>query len=107
MIQTPVVHGRTVDGETRCVHYGTVLDVVAIRFRCCDRYYPCFSCHAEAETHPVLRWPTDKWQENAILCGVCRTELSIVSYRAAAVCPACGAGFNPGCATHFPLYFEE
>jgi len=104
---TPVVHGRTVDGETRCVHYGTALDVVAIRFRCCDRYYPCFSCHAEAETHPVLRWPARTWRENAILCGVCRTELSIDTYRAATACPVCDAGFNPGCATHFPLYFEE
>ena len=107
MAQAPVVHGRTIDGETRCVHYGTALDVVAIRFRCCDRDYPCISCHAEAETHPVLRWPALQWQENAILCGVCRTELSIDAYRVAAACPACGAGFNPGCATHFPLYFEE
>lgn len=107
MTEIPVVHGRTVDAETRCVHYSTVLDVVAIRFRCCDRYYPCISCHWEAETHPVLRWPADTWQERAILCGVCRAELSIHAYRVASACTRCGAGFNPGCATHFRLYFEE
>lgn len=31
---TPVVHGPTVDDQTRCVHYQTDLDVIAIRFAC-------------------------------------------------------------------------
>ncbi|HEU0182405.1 MAG TPA: CHY zinc finger protein [Agromyces mariniharenae] len=103
----PVVHGATVDDQTRCIHYRTELDVVAIRFACCGRYYPCHACHAESETHPARQWPRDAGGEHAILCGVCRTELTIDAYRATDVCPACGAAFNPGCRLHAHLYFED
>jgi hypothetical protein len=40
MTRTPEVFGKTVDEHTRCVHYATELDIIAIRFACCDRYYP-------------------------------------------------------------------
>ena len=104
---TPVVHGATVDGQTRCIHYRTELDVVAIRIACCGRYYPYYACHAEAESHPARQWPRDAGGEHAILCGVCRTELTIDAYRATDDCPACGAAFNPGCRLHAHLYFED
>jgi uncharacterized CHY-type Zn-finger protein len=43
-----------------------------------------------------------------VYCGNCHTTLSISSYLACAnTCPACGAAFNPGCANHYPLYFEQ
>lgn len=100
------VYGNTVDEATRCVHYRTAVDVVAIRFLCCDRYYPCFQCHAEAEPHPPVRWPESRWGERAILCGVCRFELTIVDYRSVTACPRCGAAFNERCAAHAHLYFE-
>lgn len=100
------VHGQTVDEQTRCVHYRSALDVVAIRFHCCRRFYPCHRCHAEAETHPATQWPRDEWEHPAILCGVCRGVLSIRSYQAVHACPACGAPFNDACAAHAPLYFE-
>ena len=41
------VFGKTVDEHTRCEHYATELDIIAIRFACCDRYYPCHHCHSE------------------------------------------------------------
>ena len=66
-----------------------------------------FPCHAEAESHPARQWPRDAGGEHAILCGVCRTELTIDAYRATDECPACGAAFNPGCRLHAHLYFED
>jgi uncharacterized CHY-type Zn-finger protein len=41
-----------------------------------------------------------------VLCGVCRTELTIDTYLAADVCPHCGSGFNERCRLHTHLYFE-
>ena len=53
MTRTPEVFGPTVDDHTRCVHYATELDIIAIRFACCDRYYPCHLCHSETADHPA------------------------------------------------------
>jgi uncharacterized CHY-type Zn-finger protein len=102
----PRVHGQTVDDETRCVHYRTAVDIVAIKFACCGRFYPCFQCHADGETHPARQWPVGQWAEQAILCGACHGTLSIDDYREATRCPRCGAGFNDGCRAHAHLYFE-
>ena len=100
------VYGKTVDDATRCVHYHTSKDVIAIKFKCCQRFYPCFLCHQECETHPASQWPEAEWQEEAILCGVCRTELTIILYRNSTCCPHCGAEFNERCKDHAHLYFE-
>lgn len=100
------VYGRTTDDATRCVHYQTPADIVAIKFTCCGRFYPCFQCHSECETHPALQWPETQWSEKAILCGECRTEMTITDYRQTTKCLSCGAGFNPGCSTHAHLYFQ-
>lgn len=102
----PTVLGRTVDERTRCVHYRTPLDVIAIRFACCGQYYPCHLCHEESADHPARPWPANAHAERAVLCGVCWTELTIAEYLATAGCPTCGALFNPRCALHHPLYFE-
>ena len=102
----PAVLGPTVDDETRCVHYRTPLDVVAIRFACCGEFYPCHLCHAEAADHPAQQWPLSARGERAILCGVCGHVLTIAEYLEASGCPACAAPFNPGCALHAHLYFE-
>ncbi|WP_223691987.1 CHY zinc finger protein [Leifsonia poae] len=100
------IHGRPVDDQTRCVHYATELDVVAIRFRCCGDYYPCHLCHEECAGHPAEQWPLAERDRLAVLCGVCSTELSIAGYLETTGCPACGADFNPGCRLHTGLYFE-
>ena len=103
--QRPEVHGPVVDDQTRCGHYGSPLDVIAIRFACCDRYYPCYLCHAESEDHPATQWPLDAFSTQAILCGVCSEGLRISQYLEVDACPSCGAVFNPGCKLHRYLYF--
>ena len=103
-----IVHGVELDAETRCAHWHGPTDVIAMRFACCDTYYACFECHAELESHPAVVWPRDRFDELAVRCGVCRTELSCNEYFACDhVCPRCGARFNPGCANHHHLYFES
>lgn len=102
----PPVLGPVVDDETRCIHYRTPLDVVAIRFACCGAYYPCHLCHAETADHPAQQWPLEARGERAVLCGVCGHELTIAEYLVADACPHCAAPFNPGCRLHTHLYFE-
>ena len=100
------VRGAAVDDETRCVHYRGPLDIVAIRFHCCDEFYPCFRCHADAADHAASAWPRERFDDRAVLCGVCRTTLTITAYLAADGCPSCAAPFNPGGRFHHDLYFE-
>ena len=100
-----VVLGKTVDEQARCVHYSEPTDVVAIKFRCCGSYYPCFECHLECADHQAQQWPANEWDEKAILCGVCKTEQPIRTYLGVHCCPHCGADFNEGCRLHRHLYF--
>ncbi|MBW8762036.1 MAG: hypothetical protein JF592_05550 [Microbacterium sp.] len=102
----PPVLGPVVDGQTRCVHYRTELDIVAIRFACCGDYYPCHLCHAEVAGHDSSPWPIEARSARAVLCGVCGDELSIAEYLEVTACPSCASSFNPGCALHAHLYFE-
>lgn len=102
----PPVRGAAVDAQTRCVHYGTLLDVVAIRFACCDEYYPCRLCHDGAVGHPTTTWPASDRDRHVVMCGVCSAELTIAEYRGTESCPACRTAFNPGCSLHDHLYFD-
>lgn len=99
------VHGLLVDDQTRCVHYCGDRDVIAIRFVCCDRYFPCFACHAAVADHAPRRWPAHERHARAVLCGVCAHELTIGEYLPVEACPRCAAAFNPGCRLHHDLYF--
>ena len=101
----PHVRGALVDTETRCVHYATPLDVIAIEFACCGEFYPCHLCHAAEAGHPAARWPVSASGQRAILCGVCGHLLTIHEYSGAESCPGCAARFNPGCKLHWDLYF--
>jgi uncharacterized CHY-type Zn-finger protein len=102
-----VIYGKIVDDQTRCEHYHTQRDVIAIRFKCCSNYYPCFQCHEETADHPAQIWLKSERETRAILCGVCKHELTIHEYLAGEnKCPACTADFNPGCRLHHHLYFE-
>lgn len=102
---TPV-YGVGVDLETRCAHYHGPTDVIAIRFPCCDRFYPCHACHEAVADHDPVRWPATDADAPAVLCGGCGTVLSIRQYLASShACAECGSAFNPGCARHHHLYF--
>lgn len=103
-----LVFGKTIDGHTRCVHYRSALDIIAIKFACCNKYYPCHSCHEECAGHQAQVWPKSHVEEYAILCGSCGTEHTIEHYmKNPTQCPSCNARFNPGCASHHHLYFEK
>ncbi|MBM7587063.1 putative CHY-type Zn-finger protein [Bacillus pakistanensis] len=102
-----VVKGVEVDSQTRCKHYHTERDIIAIKFKCCDTYYPCHLCHEECADHKALTWPKEEWNEKAILCGNCGEELTINEYmNSKSTCPNCSASFNPGCQLHYHLYFD-
>ncbi|HJU27671.1 MAG TPA: hypothetical protein VJ718_00785, partial [Candidatus Binataceae bacterium] len=67
----------------------------------------CFYCHGAKAGHEVRVWSRAHFDEKAILCGACGSELTIREYLdCGAVCPKCAAGFNPRCESHYPLYFE-
>ena len=101
------VHGLDLDPQTRCRHWHSPVDIVAIQMKCCDTYYACAECHAALADHPLAVWPRDEWHRTAILCGACRHAMTIADYMASAdLCAACGAGFNPECRTHHHLYFS-
>lgn len=102
------VKGWTVDSHTRCVHYHSALDVIAIKFKCCQTYYPCHQCHEETAGHSAVVWAKKDYQEKVILCGICKSELTITEYLSCNNrCPNCDSEFNPGCANHYHLYFES
>lgn len=102
------IFGKPVDNQTRCVHWHSELDIIAIKFKCCNQYYPCYSCHAETTDHKPEVWPKKEFDQKAILCGVCGNELSITDYMACDnTCPKCSSLFNPGCKNHYHLYFEK
>src|SRR5215470_430057 len=104
---TPV-SGLLVDEQTRCEHYNGPLDVIAIKFKCCGKWYPCFECHAERADHVATVWPLEEFRERAVLCGVCGRQLTVEEYLDCGnLCPTCNAPFNPGCARHRHLYFEQ
>ena len=101
------VHGIDIDPETRCKHWRSERDVVAIRMKCCGLYYACKDCHAELAGHPIAAWPEREWDAKAVLCGKCGHEMTIREYLDCAdACPACAAPFNPGCKLHRHFYFD-
>ena len=108
MAGKPIVRGIRLDSETRCAHWNSPLDVIAIKLFCCGEYYACKDCHAELAGHAPQVWPRDRWNDHAVLCGVCGAEMSVAAYMASnAQCPRCNAGFNPRCALHYADYFEQ
>ena len=71
------IGGQLIDDQTRCIHYGTATDVMAIKFSSCHRYRACHRCHEASAGHPAERWPASQHDRKALLCGMCSTELSI------------------------------
>lgn len=100
------VYGPIVDNQTRCKHYHDQKDIIAIKFKCCQKYYPCYQCHEECEDHPISVWGKDEFDELAILCGVCKTEHTINQYLNTKQCLYCKSSFNEGCQQHYHLYFD-
>ena len=103
-----IVKGRQTDDETRCVHYNSALDIIAIKFKCCNTYYPCYYCHEESTDHKADVWNKEEFETPVILCGKCKRELTFNQYKNCHYkCPHCNAAFNPKCSNHDHLYFEQ
>lgn len=101
------VQGKVIDDQTRCVHYHEANDIIAIKFKCCGVYYPCYYCHNETADHQSTNWVKNEFDERAILCGICKEELTINEYlNSGNSCPKCESLFNPNCQLHYSLYFE-
>ena len=80
LIHEHIVKGNDIDQETRCSHYHTEIDRIAIKFYCCDTYFPCFSCHEESGCSSPQVWPIAQFNQKAVLCGSCGTELTVNEY---------------------------
>jgi uncharacterized CHY-type Zn-finger protein len=82
------VRGVEIDSRTGCAHYRSGLDIVAIKFSCCQSYYACFYCHQAEAGHPARIWRRAQFNEKAVLCGACGAELAIHQYlHCQVVCP--------------------
>jgi uncharacterized CHY-type Zn-finger protein len=76
--------------------------------KCCGEYYACKDCHDALAVHPILVRPRQEWDQPAVACGICQTEMSINEYMASGNrCPKCNAEFNPNCKKHYEFYFES
>jgi uncharacterized CHY-type Zn-finger protein len=105
--KTPDVHGLHLDPQTRCLHYHSPTDIIAIKMKCCATYYACKDCHIALAGHPIEVWPRSEFHQQAILCGACRANLTIREYlQCESRCPICSAPFNPACRNHHHFYFE-
>jgi uncharacterized CHY-type Zn-finger protein len=108
MIHGVNVIGVNVDNETRCAHYHGPNDIIAIKFKCCGQWFPCYQCHAELAGHAAGVWPRNEFDTPAVLCGSCGQQLTIREYlQCDSTCPYCREKFNPQCAEHRNLYFES
>ena len=100
------VRGIDLDPQTRCAHYHGPTDIIAIRMKCCGEYYACKDCHGALAGHPIELWPEAQWNERAILCGACKSQMSIREYlQSNYKCSVCAAQFNPKCKNHYHYYF--
>ncbi len=103
-----MIKGSLTDDQTRCTHYHSDQDIIAIKFKCCGEYYACIHCHEENADHGPQRWTKEERNTTAILCGNCKNEMSINEYFSCNYsCPHCSAAFNPKCSNHNHFYFEE
>ena len=101
------IHGKLTDSSSRCTHYNSPLDIIAIKFKCCNTYYACIHCHEELSSHQPQVWTKNEWENKAILCGNCKHELTINEYfDYNYTCPSCSSQFNPKCSNHNHFYFE-
>lgn len=102
-----IIKGKTIDENSRCIHYHSELDIISIKFKCCNDYYPCYYCHQEEAKHPSEIWEKNEFDTRAILCGNCKNEMTIHQYlNCNNQCIFCDSKFNPKCANHNHLYFE-
>lgn len=100
------IYGLLVDDESRCIHYHSEKDVIALQCYACKHYYACYQCHNALEDHVFSPYPLALTQDRPILCGVCKRLLTYATYKDVTACPSCQSPFNPGCKQHHSYYFK-
>ncbi|KIK56448.1 hypothetical protein GYMLUDRAFT_204868 [Collybiopsis luxurians FD-317 M1] len=103
-----IVHGLSVSTSSQCAHWHSDRDIVAIKHKCCNKFWACYNCHEAGADHTNQIWPKIEQNDTkAVLCGNCSHELTISEYLATgSQCTSCSALFNPRCSNHYHLYFE-
>lgn len=96
--------GVGIDKDSRCQHYHSEVDVVALKCGQCQRYYACYECHDTLEDHGFVAM--HRAELYPVLCGACRNCLSQEEYKGGS-CPYCAHPFNPNCSLHDSIYFKE
>lgn len=105
-VRIATIHGRLTDNQGRCIHYHSILDVIANKCSVCGKYYSCYKCHDEMEDHPFGAVPSD--EAASVMCGVCGHQFSYSEYeQMGGSCSNCGAKFNPGCSLHKCIYSDS
>jgi uncharacterized CHY-type Zn-finger protein len=100
------INGIDVDPETRCAHYHGVTDIIALKFKCCGKWFPCHLCHEELAQHGAIVWEEQEFDELVVFCGNCGQRMSAREYLGCnSTCPNCRQSFNPDCAKHALYYF--
>jgi uncharacterized CHY-type Zn-finger protein len=64
-----LIYGIELDTATRCVHWRSDRDILAIWAPCCETYYSYLACHAAAADHPLERIPESAFDTPGALCG--------------------------------------
>lgn len=106
-IHSEKVYGFNFDAEMRCEHSHSPSDIIAMKLKCCKKWFPCYQCHEAVTNHSAEVWKLSDYEEKAILCFVCGHQLTISEYmNCNNSCPNCHANFNPNCAKHYDHYFE-
>ena len=78
---TSQINGLLVDDQSRCQHYHSPLDIVALKCFECQKYYACYQCHDRLEAHIYRAYPCQLKQDKVLICGVCRHEMTIEEYQ--------------------------
>lgn len=101
--------GQLLDKNTRCLHYHSEIDIIAIKFKCCGYYFSCFKCHDLFRNYSINH-PVEKFSKldygKVVLCGNCYSELTFDDYSKNHRCTICNSQFNPKCSLHYGLYFD-
>lgn len=68
-----------IDGQGRCRHWHTLVDVVANKCHTCGGWFACSLCYTELTDHEFGAMPK---AELCVMCGVCGRKMTYAEYSA-------------------------
>ncbi|SQA00231.1 zinc finger protein [Staphylococcus aureus] len=102
----PKVYGSLIDTETRCRIILPKKILLQLNLNVVINTIHAISAIMSLKKHAIKRWSEPSFNEKAILCGVCKHELTINEYMMVERCPNCQSRFNNRCKYHYHIYFE-